>query len=248
MCGKMCQHFLTCVIATCVILGATGSWLKSGKSNAAEWDHLVFAQQWPQANCEYTNSSGHHTCAIPSGVSGWTVHGIWPSEGSTKGPNYCDNSWPFDASKIQNLLPQMESQWPNLFTDTDPDSFWDHEWVKHGTCAASLPSIKGEQKYFSAGLSFNKKYSIDSALAKKGIVPSSSKTYAVQDVANALQDEFKFSTCLGCKYTRDLGQMLYQIYICLDKNLSIIDCPICQRSCRSYQKLVYHPLDKSSNN
>ena len=46
-------------------------------------------------------SSGHHTCAIPSGVSGWTVHGIWPSEGSTKGPNYCDNSWPFDASKIQ---------------------------------------------------------------------------------------------------------------------------------------------------
>ncbi|XP_065060746.1 ribonuclease Oy-like [Rhopilema esculentum] len=210
-----------------------------------QWDHIIFTQQWPESACEHVNASGQHSCEIPSSTNAWAVHGIWPSMGDTKGPNYCNESWSFDPSKIQGILSELKAEWPNLYTDTELYSFWEHEWVKHGTCAASLDSLRGEMKYFSTGLSLHKKYDVMGTLAKRGISPSRSKTYDLTDVVGVLQDEFGYSVCIGCVYNQDIGQMLYQMYICLDKSLSMIDCQHCSQSCRQEEKLVYHPIENN---
>jgi len=229
------------------ILAAVSSRIieKEYESNDHEWDHIVYAQQWPESACQYENSTGRHTCEIPSQTKTWTVHGLWPSLGDSRGPSYCNDSWGFDASKIESILPQMKSNWPNLFTDTELTSFWKHEWEKHGTCAASLDSLRGELKYFSTGLSLNKKYDILGVLSRRGISPSRTREYGMEDIIGILQDEFGHQACIGCTYSEDIGQLLYQTYICLDKGLSIIDCPSCSRSCRSGENLAYYPIQNN---
>ena len=213
---------------------------KDHRSKAYEWDHLIFTQQWPESTCEYANVTKSHTCGIPRKTKSWTVHGIWPTLSTKSEPEYCNDSWPFDPLKIKSILPKLEVHWPNLYTDTELNHFWNDEWVRHGTCAASLDLLRGELNYFHAGLSLNKKYDILEVLSKYNISPSHSKSYGFEEVVGALHEEFGHKICLGC-----LGQLLYQVYICLDKNLSVIDCPICKGNCDDWENLVYHPIENN---
>ena len=41
-----------------------------------------------------------------------------------------------------------------------------HEWDKHGTCAASLPALNSEHKYFAKGLEFNRKWNLTKYVKK----------------------------------------------------------------------------------
>jgi len=215
------------------------------QSNAYEWDHIIFTQRWPESTCEYLNATGKHACEIPSQTKTWVVHGLWPSLGDSIGPNYCNNSWSFDASKIESILPELKVNWTNLYKDGELTSLWKHEWEKHGTCAASLDSLRGELKYFSTGLSLNKKYDILGVLSKRGISPSHSQQYQTEDVIGVLKEEFGYRTCIGCIYIKGIGQLFYQVYICLDKSLSIIDCPRCGKSCQIGEDVVYNPVEEN---
>jgi len=212
------------------------------RSNDYEWDHIIFTQQWPETTCEYENATGGYECEIPSQTKTWTVHGLWPSLGDSKRPRYCNDSWGFDASKIESILQELEVRWPNLNKDEHLTSFWKYEWEKHGTCAASLDSLRGEMKYFSTGLSLNKKYDILGVLSRRGISPSRTREYGIKDVLGALREEFGRLVCISCFHNEDIGQLLYQAYICLDKDLSIIDCPSCSRAYCFGENLAYHPI------
>lgn len=80
----------------------------------------------------------------------YTIHGLWPQESETSWPSYCTRQ-PFDPSKIQDLLPELEKYW--YAYDKHNQHFWKHEWEKHGTCSGM-----DEHTYFSTALRLRKKY------------------------------------------------------------------------------------------
>ncbi|CAN0545306.1 unnamed protein product, partial [Ectocarpus sp. 8 AP-2014] len=51
-------------------------------------------------------------------------------------PTTC-SSEPYDHDRVVNAigLDVLETMWPNIqFAGKKYDSFWEHEWTKHGTC------------------------------------------------------------------------------------------------------------------
>merc|ERR1712136_672079 len=176
------------------------------------WDHLVFTQEWPPSAC--IAAEGHHHCVIPKDVQTWTIHGLWPSLGDTRGPGYCNNSWHFRESEIKTLEPKMNLFWPNLFVDTPLVDLWKHEWTKHGTCAAAEPALRGEANYFNKTLLLRQKYAMEELL----------------DVSSI-------------KYNTDSSiQLLSQIEICLDRHsLLPIDC-LSSTNCQKDKPIFYPTL------
>ena len=56
------------------------------------------------------------------------------------------------------------------------------------------------------------------------------------------QPEFGSNTCPGCSYHPKIGQVLSQAYICMDKELRLIDCKGCEKPCRSSEPVYYRPF------
>lgn len=79
------------------------------------------------------------------------------------------------------------------FSETPLDSFWKHEWQKHGTCAMSLENLNTELKYFAQGLRWLQLYSMSNILSKAGIVPSTNKTYSATEVINTCEKKYNIS-------------------------------------------------------
>ena len=53
-------------------------------------------------------------CQIPDNVTGWTIHGLWPSCNGGFGPEYCNNSWPLTTSSIYDLEDKLRAQWKSF--------------------------------------------------------------------------------------------------------------------------------------
>ncbi|XP_071995614.1 ribonuclease T2-like [Engystomops pustulosus] len=110
------------------------------KRNHTGWSKLILVHQWPVTVCKMAE---RHCGHLPNY---WTLHGLWPDKAAM-----CNSSWPLDISNIQDLLAEMNKWWPDVLHPNCSD-FWKHEWIKHGTCAASLSSLNSQHKYFSKGL------------------------------------------------------------------------------------------------
>eukprot|EP00297_Palpitomonas_bilix_P018876 CAMPEP_0113880166 /NCGR_PEP_ID=MMETSP0780_2-20120614/7635_1 /TAXON_ID=652834 /ORGANISM="Palpitomonas bilix" /LENGTH=153 /DNA_ID=CAMNT_0000866813 /DNA_START=26 /DNA_END=487 /DNA_ORIENTATION=- /assembly_acc=CAM_ASM_000599 len=79
--------------------------------------------------------------------SPWTLHGLWPQWDDTcSGPS-------FSLDAISDLESTMDSEWPSCYND-DNQSFWSHEWTKHGTCSGL-----SEHDFFNQALSLLEQYS-----------------------------------------------------------------------------------------
>ncbi len=80
----------------------------------------------------------------PTGPSNsWTVHGLWPDHCDGTYDAYCDASRTYtNVSEIiqgagrQSLLDYMNTYWKDY--QGNDESFWEHEWDKHGTCISTL--------------------------------------------------------------------------------------------------------------
>lgn len=73
----------------------------------------------------------------------WTIHGLWPDNCDGTYQSSCDSSR--DYTGISDILQQfgkqdtlnyMNQYW--LDEDGDNESFWEHEWSKHGTCINTI--------------------------------------------------------------------------------------------------------------
>ncbi|XP_037087797.1 uncharacterized protein LOC119108322 [Pollicipes pollicipes] len=188
------------------------------------WDFLIFTQQWPQTTCiAYKGENSQHACEIFSNVTSWTVHGIWPTKAGTKGPHNCQKL-PFDITKLTLLEPRLLEFWPNVFAGKSVYSLWKHEWTKHGTCAAELPSIGDERDYFALGLAWVGRYQMLPLLAAGGVRPGAA-AYSWSQVRDALRARFSHHMVVDCELDTETKRWyLSQIKICLDKSFELMDC------------------------
>lgn len=207
-------------------------------------DFFVLAMEWPEGTCEYVNSTGKHECVISKNVTGWVLHGLWPSDYSKRFLQYC-SSKKFDFQKVASMKADLLRYWPNLFKDSSKYFLWKHEYEKHGTCAALVPGFETEKEYFSIAMKLLHDFDPLPVLEKKEIVPRE-KPYDVGDVNDALESKFGGGICTQCSEIQGRNtQVLSGLEICFSKDLNIIKCPHCSHSCRDGD-VNFHPINFKS--
>ncbi|XP_052816511.1 ribonuclease Oy-like isoform X2 [Mya arenaria] len=115
-----------------------------GWSKSTTYDHFTFSQSWPPGVCADGNRL-HHTCHVDKLVNSWTIHGLWPTDGTSHGPCKCNSSMKFDFSKIASIKEQLMQYWPNLYNDTKLESFW----ILSGSDIVPSSTIKYSYKNFT---------------------------------------------------------------------------------------------------
>ncbi|XP_029904232.1 ribonuclease T2 [Myripristis murdjan] len=177
------------------------------------WTKLILTQQWPNTFC-----SREH-CHL--NISYWTLHGLWPDKGID-----CNSSWHFNSSLIEDLIPDMKISWPDLLHPST-SSFWKYEWCKHGTCAAKVPSLNSQHKYFSKALELYHKVDLNSMLKKFNIIPSE-KYYSFSDIETAIETFYGVKVKIQCvppSASKGVDvQTLGQIEICFSPEFTLLDC------------------------
>lgn len=78
------------------------------------------------------------------------------------------------------------------------DSIWSHEWIKHGSCAMSLPALNTEFKYFYQGIQWSENYNMKNILEKSGINLNS--TLVVADYWRAVKSVLKINAWVECVF------------------------------------------------
>jgi ribonuclease T2 len=177
-------------------------------------------QQWPGSYCDSNQGCCFPISGPPKAVFG--IHGLWPNNDDGSYPSNCGSD-PFDPSQIQAILKSMNADWGSLACpSSNSDSFWTHEWTKHGTCSGM-----NEHDYFQSAISLYGTYDITGALKKAGIVPDGSQ-YDVNHMADAMSKVLHgHLPGVECNSDQQGNQQIYQVYICVDTDGStLIDCPV----------------------
>lgn len=192
-------------------------------SKEHDWDLLIFTQHWPVTVClQWKEKEEQHTCVFPPEKNIWTIHGIWPTKLGTRGPEFCNSSLHFDLNSLQPIRQQLDQYWINVYNGTE-SALWKHEWQKHGTCAASLPDLDTELKYFSKGLLWLEAYGMDHILPKGGIKMDYAEGFSAQEFSDAIRSVLGVDPDIQC--VEDKGNVyLFEIRLCFNKELAITDC------------------------
>ncbi|KNC49369.1 ribonuclease T2 family protein [Thecamonas trahens ATCC 50062] len=186
------------------------------------WDFMVFRLMWPGSV-----SGGN---AVPSGLNGFSIHGLWPTNNDTSGPSQCTHE-AFDESQISSLLPEMNVEWASIWPDSKGnEGFWAHEWTKHGTCAAELSVLGSQYKFFNGVLQLKAQLKVLDALQSAGIYPSNSKTYTLDQIKSALTDA-QMPPLVFCMPANKADgaetsspPILQAIELCVDTSLNVYTC------------------------
>lgn len=127
----------------------------------------------------------------------------------------------------------LQDKWKTIFQGAGNDeSFWRHEWNKHGTCAsASSPELKGLSNYFKETLRIYDKAHIKDWLKADGIVPvpeSARRFYSITAMHDSIEKHTKKRVYLECKrLPRKISPypILTGVQLCLNpQSLEFIDC------------------------
>ncbi|XP_067447540.1 ribonuclease T2 [Thunnus thynnus] len=179
-------------------------------SHSHMWTKLILTHHWPSTFCSMEHCHPN--------ISYWTLHGLWPNSGS-----FCNSSWHFNTSEIEDLLPDMEKSWPDLLKPAS-SGFWKYEWQKHGTCAAIADTLNSQHKYFSKGLELYHKVDLDSILKKFDIIPSE-KYYTFSQIEGVIENFYGVKPKIQCAHPKNAGvQILGQVEICFNSDFTLLDC------------------------
>ncbi len=98
-----------------------------------------------------SNSYNYYELAVQKWCTPqYNIHGLWPQIDSTHYPADC--SVINYNSPTGSLLYNMTTYWHSC---SDNDSFWKHEWEKHGSCF-NLQTGMNEEQYFNIALQLYK--------------------------------------------------------------------------------------------
>ena len=171
-------------------------------------DLYVFAYIWEPESC-YENPSWAQ-CSAPQSFWGtnFVIHGLWPQYSSGGYPSDCTSD-PFNDEVIANIgADTMNYYWPNVKSEpTDPnyDSFWQHEWTKHGTCTTLT-----QETYFNTTINLSKRVGTPSIITSN--IGKSVSASLIRDAFGGIS-----MVALQC----EAGQYLSGVFTCW--SISIID-------------------------
>lgn len=185
----------------------------------------MFSQRWPISACnQWEEQNKANTCNMPNDKSSWIVHGIWPTKIGTEGPLYCPSSIHFDPNQLTPIIDDLNEYWTNVEANTKPNSFWKHEWEKHGTCAVVLPQLNSVTNFFQQGLEWNRNYKLNEILSNSKISPGT-EGYTVESIYDAIKSYTNVDPMIQCitdPHTKET--LISEIRICFNKTLDLIDC------------------------
>ncbi|KAJ6257463.1 hypothetical protein Dda_7248 [Drechslerella dactyloides] len=142
----------------------------------------------------------------------WTLHGLWPDNCDGTWEQFCDKTRESsDITAVMNkfkrteTLSYMQKYWKS--NDGNDDSFWQHEWNKHGTCMSTFETKcyadhqEGQEiaDYMDKAVEIFKTVDTYKILSAAGIVPDSSKTYALSDLQAAVKKAHGEEVVFNCK-------------------------------------------------
>jgi ribonuclease T2 len=99
----------------------------------------------------------------------------------------------------------------------DDESFWEHEWGKHGTCISTLnPSCYVNYQptqeavdFFTTTVNLFQTLPSYAWLSAAGIVPSTTTTYTLSAIQAALQSHFGHPVVIRCNSRKELNELWY---------------------------------------
>jgi ribonuclease T2 len=182
-----------------------------GTCSGTTYDYFELETQYPIALCK----DGVFSCT--SNSTWFTLHGLWPNDDNGNYPCTCTNQV-FDPTQIQDLLPELNAFWPSL--NGPSDSFWSHEYTKHGTCAEDV--YPTEHDFFAGALALLAKYNATEALATAGIVPSNTKGFTMPALKQAFSTAYGGAPMVTCNSQGHVEGLT----ICINKQtLAVETCP-----------------------
>lgn len=123
----------------------------------------VYAYSWTPGFCHDQKYPGC-SMPLPYWTTNFTIHGLWPQYATNGYPASCTTE-AFDMSIPQQIgLNKMIQYWPDVQYDVNSpsyDSFWQHEWSKHGTCSGL-----SQLEYFNQALDLTNRIPTPTALYK----------------------------------------------------------------------------------
>ncbi|GAA5960335.1 hypothetical protein JCM21900_006533 [Sporobolomyces salmonicolor] len=153
----------------------------------------------------------------------WTVHGLWPDNCDGTYQEYCDPDRQYtDIAEIlanyggQDVLDYMNVYWKD--DQGDDNSFWAHEWGKHGTCISTLNTTcygrtytqyEEVVDYFDRAVALFKTLPTYTWLAAAGIHPSTSQTYTLAQLQSVAVQNFGYEAIWGCTDDNELDEVWY---------------------------------------
>lgn len=178
------------------------------------FDYFMLVLQWPITQCEDT-----FNCQASQNF--FTLHGLWPERNDGSYPSTCTSD-KFNPNSVQSILSDLQTYWPSL--NGPDDTFWAHEYEKHGTCAASV--LPTQLTFFNTTLALRARYDIVAALAKAGIAPSNSQGFSINTYLNAIATAYGASGVVDCDSKGNIAGHT----LCIGKNLKIQTCPSNQKN------------------
>ncbi|KAK3901090.1 hypothetical protein C8A05DRAFT_35250 [Staphylotrichum tortipilum] len=151
----------------------------------------------------------------------WTIHGLWPDHCDGTYDSSCDSSRAYTnitqilQAAAPSTLQYMQTYWKD-YTGND-ETFWEHEWGKHGTCISTLkPSCYTNYQptqeavdFFSKTVALFQTLPSYSWLSAAGIVPSSTATYTLSAIQSALTSRFGYAVTINCNSNKELNELWY---------------------------------------
>ncbi|KAG1331309.1 putative Intracellular ribonuclease LX [Cocos nucifera] len=145
--------------------------------------------------------------------------------------------------QLRKLIDDLYAYWTDVSCPSNNGrQQWEDVWCTYGTCSGF-----NQTYYFQRALALRAQVDLLSILENNGIVPSSTESYKLEDIQNALNATLGDSTVVECNQKWLLGDyQLYKIQICVSNDTnSIISCPVQKSSnCGSEVKfLPFEPAD-----
>lgn len=217
--------------------GAFNNYNNSGESHNT-YAGYVLSLSWPAGypRTKYTNSK------LPINYENeFLIHGLWPDN-----VQFCPNFKNINFKQLdKKMLDGQKQYWPSLLGPNE--SFWYHEWTKHGTCLNTkninannvhFKAVKNvlhryslkantaefaQQKYFEIVLALTKSQDVFNQLKKHQIQPGT-KRYNVYNMQKAFREEQGVENIgLVCQ-AKDGNSYLKEVRFCINLDLNLTNC------------------------